>query len=48
LFIKISASDEDFSPIFHVFRTEPYASLEKIPRWKFVKEITLKDILSNG
>jgi len=48
LFIKISASDEQFSPIFHVFRTEPYTSLETIPRFKFVREITLKEILNNG
>lgn len=48
LFIKISASDEEFSPIFHIFRTESYTSLETIPRFKFVREITLKEILDNG
>lgn len=48
LFIKIAASDENFSPIFHVFRTEPYTNLEKIPKFKFVREITLKEILKNG
>jgi hypothetical protein len=45
LFIKIAASDEEFSPIFHIFKTETYTSLETIPRFKFVREITLKEIL---
>jgi hypothetical protein len=45
LFIKISALDEEFSPIFHIFKTEPYSHLETIPRFKFIREITLKEIL---
>lgn len=45
LFIKISASDEKFTPIFHVFKTEPYTHLETVPRFKFIREITLKEIL---
>jgi hypothetical protein len=45
LFIKIAASDDKFSPIFHIFKTEPYTTLETIPRFKFIREITLKEIL---
>ena len=45
LFIKIAPGKEDFSPVFHIFRTEPYSQLETIPRFKFIREITLKEIL---
>lgn len=47
LFIKIAPQSEDFSPKFHIFRTEPYTNLETIPRFKFVREITLKEILGD-
>jgi len=46
LFIKIAASDDEFSPVFHIFKTEPYTNLETIPRFKFIREITLKEILN--
>jgi len=48
LFIKISASDEDFSPIFHIWQTPPYTSFDKMPPCKFIREIKLKEILNNG
>jgi len=47
LFIKIATDGEDFNPIFHIFQTEPYNTLETIPRFKFIREITLKEILSD-
>jgi len=47
LFIKISADGEGFNPTFHIFQTEPYTTLDLIPRWKFIREITLKEILSD-
>ena len=47
LFIKISASNDEFAPIFHIFKTEPYTNLETIPRFKFIREITLKQILND-
>ncbi len=46
LFIKIAAGDDEFSPVFHVFKTEPYTHLDTIPRYKFIREITLKEILN--
>jgi hypothetical protein len=46
LFIKITSINEDFSPVFHIFHTEPYTDLNTIPRFRFVREITLKEILN--
>lgn len=46
LFIKIASIDNDFNPVFHIFKTEPYTTLETIPRFKFIREIELKEILN--
>lgn len=46
LFIKIAANDKDFSPVFHIFRAPASDNLEKIAGWKFIREITLKEILN--
>ena len=45
LFIKIASVNDEFSPVFHIFQTEPYQNLETIPRFKFIREITLKEVL---
>jgi hypothetical protein len=47
LFIKIAANDDEFSPVFHIFKTEPYTNIETVPRFKFIREITLKEILND-
>jgi hypothetical protein len=46
LFIKISAIDEDFNPVFHIFHTIEQNDFEKIPNYRFVREISLKEILA--
>jgi hypothetical protein len=45
LFIKISAIDEDFNPVFHIFHTKEQNDFENIPNYRFVREISLKEIL---
>lgn len=47
LFIKIATSEESFTPSFHIFKTEICENLETIPRYRFIREITLKEILGN-
>jgi hypothetical protein len=46
LFIKITSLDEKFNPVFHIFHTEPYVDLKTLPRHRFIREITLKEILN--
>ena len=46
LFIKITSINEDFSPVFHIFHTEPYVDLKTLPRHRFIREITLKEMIS--
>ena len=46
LFIKITSSDKEFNPVFHIFHTEPYVDLKTLPRHRFIREITLKEILN--
>ena len=45
LFIKISAIDEDFNPVFHIFHTMEQDNFEKIPNYRFIREISLKEVL---
>jgi hypothetical protein len=45
LFIKISATDNEFNPVFHIFHTKPMQDFENIPNYRFVREISLKEIL---
>jgi hypothetical protein len=45
LFIKIVAKDENFEPEFHIYHTMPYEDITKSPSQRFVRLITLKEIL---
>lgn len=47
LFIKIVSKNENFEPEFHIYRTKPYEDIEKTPALKFVRVITLKEILGD-
>jgi hypothetical protein len=45
LFIKIVSKNENFEPEFHIYQTMPYEDITKSPAQKFVRVITLKEVL---
>lgn len=47
LFIKIVSKNEFFEPEFHIYQTMPYEDITKMPPQKFIRVITLKEILEN-
>ena len=47
LFVKIIPGNEEFEPVFQVFHTKPYDSVDKTPAFRYVRDITIKEILGD-